>query len=91
MWRTKVDRLGRTSIPAEIRKRLGIRENDEVIWVLENDRAYIVKQNDIDVEELIAWLRRNAPECFTENVEEEEFDKWGFDKKWVMRKIGLKQ
>jgi len=91
MWKTKVDKLGRTSIPAEIRKRLGIRENDEIIWVLENDRAYIIKRTDINVDEVIEWLRTNAPKCFVSEEEVEKWDKWGMDKEWAMKKLGLKQ
>ena len=90
MWRTKVDKLGRTSIPAEIRKKLGIKENDEVIWILENNRAYIIKPLDVNVGELIEWLRNNAPSCCTEE-KAEEFDKWGIDREWALKKLGLKQ
>jgi len=91
MWRTKVDKLGRTSIPAEIRKRLGIKENDEIVWVLENDRAYIIKRRNINVDEVIDWLRTNAPECFTSKEEVGEKDKWGVDKEWAMKKLGMRQ
>jgi len=91
MWKTKVDKLGRTSIPSEIRKRLGIKENDEVIWILENDRAYIIKRADVSVDEVIEWLRINAPECFISKEEVEEMDKWGLDKRWAMKKLGLRQ
>lgn len=91
MWKTKVDKLGRTSIPSEIRKRLNIMENDEIFWILENDRAYIVKQNEVNVEDVIAWLKSNAPKCFTSDEKLEEFDKWGMDKAWMEKKLGLKE
>ena len=90
MWKTKVDKLGRTSIPAEIRKRLGIKENDEIIWVLENDRAYIIKRTNIRVDEVIDWLRTNAPECFTRKDVKEQ-DKWQIDGEWTMKKLGGRQ
>ena len=91
MWKTKVDRLGRTSIPAEIRKRLGIKENDEIIWILENGRAYIIKRANIKVDEVIDWLRTNTPECFTSEEETKERDKCRIVKKWAMKKLGMRQ
>jgi len=91
VWKTKVDKLGRTSIPAEIRKRLGIKENDEIIWILENGRAYIIKRMNIKVDEVIDWLRTNAPECFTSKEKTEDRDKWGMDKEWAMKKLGMRE
>ena len=42
----KVTRLGRyhrTTVPEEVRKLLGLREGDEIVWVLENGRILVEK------------------------------------------------
>ena len=42
----KVTRLGRyhrTTVPDEVRKLLGLREGDKIVWVLENGRILIEK------------------------------------------------
>mgnify|MGYP000412651176 CR=1 FL=1 len=91
MWKTKVDKLGRTSIPAVIRKRLGIKENDEVIWILENDRAYILKESSTEIDDAIEWLKKNAPECFVNREIVNEYEKWGMHREWMKKKLGLKQ
>ena len=45
--KTKVYGGGRTSIPVEIRRNLGIKDGDEIIWV-KNDHYYIMKVDRSD-------------------------------------------
>jgi len=41
---TRVGRYDRTTLPREVRKLLGIGENDEVVWVFEDGKMFIGKR-----------------------------------------------
>jgi AbrB family looped-hinge helix DNA binding protein len=41
---TRVGRYYRTTIPREVRKLLGINENDEIEWVFEGNKVIIRKK-----------------------------------------------
>ena len=41
---TRVGRYYRTTVPREVRRLLGIEENDEVEWVFENGKVIIRKR-----------------------------------------------
>lgn len=43
---TKVGRYYRTTIPREVRKLLGIGENDEIEWVFEDNKIVIRKKGE---------------------------------------------
>jgi AbrB family looped-hinge helix DNA binding protein len=40
---TKVFNRGQTYIPADIRKRLGLKDGDKVVWIEENGRFFLKK------------------------------------------------
>jgi len=40
---TKLGRYNRTTVPNEVRKLLGLKEGDEVLWVLEESRIVVEK------------------------------------------------
>jgi len=40
---TKLGRYNRTTVPSEVRKLLGLSEGDDVLWVLEEGRIVIEK------------------------------------------------
>lgn len=45
---TKVDKMGRTVIPSNIRKILNIKEGDYIEWTIENNKAIVRKKVSID-------------------------------------------
>ena len=89
--KVKVDRYGRIVIPKEVRERLGIRENSELtLEVREEEIVIRVEKGDLEkrVDELVEFLRNNAPKAFVSEVEEE--DKW-LTRAYSLEKIGLKE
>jgi len=89
--KVKVDRYGRIVLPKEVRERLGIHENTELILDVKDDEIVIrVQREDLEkrVDKLIEFLRNNAPKAFVSDVEEDE--KW-ITRKYGLEKIGLKE
>mgnify|MGYP000613175243 FL=1 len=43
---TRVGRYYRTTIPREVRKLLGISENDEIVWIFEDGKVIIRKKGE---------------------------------------------
>jgi AbrB family looped-hinge helix DNA binding protein len=43
---TRVGRYYRTTIPREVRKLLGINENDEIEWVFEDNKVIVRKKGE---------------------------------------------
>jgi len=88
---TKVDKMGRTVIPSEIRKILEIKEGDYIEWTIENNKVIVRKKISVDknfIKKRLEELRKKAPECFTE--EEVEEDKWAL-REWSLAKLGLSE
>ena len=84
-----MDRYGRIVLPKEIRDQLGIRENTELTLDVRDDEIVLrVWRDDLNerVNELIEFLRSNAPKAFVSEVGEGE--KWFTN--WL-EKIGLKE
>lgn len=42
---TRIGKYYRTTVPREVRKILELNENDEIEWVLENDRIIVRKRS----------------------------------------------
>jgi len=64
MNKTKVDDLGRTSVPSTIRKLLNINKGDIIVWKHEEGKVVIEKEEEgKNADEIIEWLQENAPEC----------------------------
>ncbi len=90
MLETKIDKMGRTVIPSEIRKMLNIKEGDYVEWRIEGNKIIIKKKNETDKEAITRWfetLRKKAPKCFVKENDKEE-SKW-VSKEWALAKLGL--
>jgi len=88
---TKVDKMGRTVIPSNIRKILNIKEGDYIEWTIENNKVIVRKKASIDknlIKKRFEELRKKAPKCFTE--EEVEEDKWALEE-WALAKLGLSE
>ncbi|WP_457548814.1 AbrB/MazE/SpoVT family DNA-binding domain-containing protein [Archaeoglobus sp.] len=89
--KVKVDKFGRIVIPKEIRNRLGIHENTELTLTVKDDEIVLkIQRNDLEkrVDELINFLKNNAPKPFVAEVKGEE--KW-LTKDYSLKKIGLKE
>ncbi len=89
--KVRVDRYGRIVLPKEIREKLGIHENSELTLNVKEDEIVIrVQRGDLEkkVDDLIEFLKNNAPKAFVSEVEEEE--KW-LTRKYSLEKIGLKE
>lgn len=86
-----MDKFGRILIPKEIRKTLGIREGAELEIEIKDEKILIKPVNyslEKKVEELLDYLKNNAPKPFVSTEEVEE--KW-YSAEYSMRKIGLKE
>ncbi|ADC65275.1 transcriptional regulator, AbrB family [Ferroglobus placidus DSM 10642] len=89
--KVRVDRYGRIVLPREIREILSIHENSELTLSVREDEIVIgVYREDLEkkVDDLIEFLKNNAPKAFVSEVEEE--DKW-ITRKYSLEKIGLKE
>ncbi len=89
--KVRVDRYGRIVLPKEIREMLGIHENSELTLNVREDEIVIrVQRGNLEkkVDDLIEFLKNNAPKAFVSEVEEEE--KW-LTRKYSLEKIGLKE
>ena len=87
--RAKVDRFGRILIPKRIREKLGIEENAELEIEVEGEKILLKLRNpnlERRVDELIGYLKNNAPKPFV-SVEEVE-EKW-YTRDYSLKKIGL--
>jgi len=83
---TKVDKMGRTVIPSEIRRILEIKEGDYIEWTIENNKVIVKKKISVDknlIRSRFEELRKKAPKCFTEEEVEED--------KWMLAKLGLSE
>jgi antitoxin PrlF len=57
---TVVTRKGQVTIPADIRRALGIKEGDKVAFVLENDQVKLTHKGSV-VEQTAGMLRSDQP------------------------------
>lgn len=90
---SRVDKLGRTTIPSSIRKTLGLREGDEVEWIVVNHEVMIRKRHKRAVQKIrdrIKELRSSAPKCFTAEEEGETMLGEGL-REWSIAKLGLRE
>ena len=89
--KVRVDKYGRIVLPKEIREMLGIHENSELMLNVREDEIVIrVQRGNLEkkVDDLIEFLKNNAPKAFVSEVEEDE--KW-LTRKYSLEKIGLKE
>lgn len=89
--KTKVSSQGRTVIPAEIREKLGIREGEEVEWVLEGDVILVRPvREEKSPEEIMEYLKNHLVEIRTPQLEATASSlKRQMMGEWVRRKLGL--
>jgi len=89
--KVRVDRYGRIVLPKGVREELGIHEGSELMLDVRDEEIVIrMHRGDLEkrVDELIEFLRKNAPKAFVSRVEEE--GKW-LTKEYGLEKIGLKE
>jgi len=89
--KVRVDKYGRIVLPKEIREMLGIHENSELMLNVREDEIVIrVQRGNLEkkVDDLIEFLKNNAPKAFVSEVEEDE--KW-LTRKYSLEKIGVKE
>ena len=91
-----VDEQGRVRIPEEVRRRMGLKAGDTIVWVPLGSVALVRKKGKVSVEEIrrrIDELRRKAPECFT--ADETELPPAGPEaealREWALAKLGLRE
>jgi len=61
-----------------------------LIWKNEEGKIVVEKEEEgKDADEIINWLQKNAPECFTSDIENEGYKLEGLDK-WSKKKLGIK-
>ena len=91
MDKTKIDELGRTSIPAKIRRLLKINKGDKIIWKQEEGKIIVEKDEEgKEAEEIIQWLQDNAPECGSWESGKKGYKTEGLDS-WSKKKLDLKE
>lgn len=91
MAKVKIDKFGRILIPKKIRSSLGIKEETELEIEVKDEKIMIrLKDYSLEkkVEELMSYLKNNAPKPFV--CDEEAGEKW-YSAEFSMRKIGLKE
>lgn len=89
--KVRIDKFGRILIPKEIRRSLGIKEETELEIEVKDEKILItLKDRSLEkkVEELMSYLKSNAPKPFVSD--EEDGEKW-HSAEFSMRKIGLKE
>jgi len=87
--RTKVSSQGRTVIPAEIREKLGIREGEEVEWILEGDVIVVrLVREEKTPDEIMRQIKNNLVEIKTVGKIPADL-KSRMMKDWARRKLGL--
>ena len=90
MNKTKIDEFGRTSIPVKIRKMLKVNKGDNLLWKQEEGKIVVEKDEEgKDAEEIIPWLKENAPSCGTWEPQKTGYEIEGLDT-WAKKKLGLK-
>lgn len=89
--KTKVSSQGRTVIPAEIREKLGIREGEEVEWVLEGEVILVTPvREEKSPEEIIEYLKNHLVEIRATRSKIVPSDvKRRMMDEWARRKLGL--
>ncbi len=91
MNKTKVDDLGRTSVPSKIRKLLNINKGDNIVWKQEEGKVIVEKDEEgKDTEEVIQWLQENAPECGVWEPQKTDYKIEGMES-WSKKKLGLRE
>ena len=95
MFVSKVDKNGRATIPAEIRKILDLSEKDEVIWLPMGKKVEIIKKHshsNKEIDEWISFLKRNPLKCFIspDNEETLSLQSEAMDE-WYLSKLGLRE
>ena len=95
MYISKIDKNGRATIPAEIRKILDLSEQDEIIWLPMGKKVEIMKKKPYSDEEIDEWiniLKQNPLKCFTSQKAEEvkSLQSEAMDE-WYLSKLGLRE
>lgn len=89
--KTKVSSQGRTVIPAEIRKKLGIQEGEMVKWTLQGDTivAKLVREEKTP-HEIMQYIKNHLVEIphVPDSVAAEDVKRMMMDE-WARRKLGL--
>jgi len=89
--KTKVSSQGRTVIPVKIRKKLGIREGEEVEWILEDEviRVRPVREEK-SPDEIMEYLKNHLVEIKATRlgVAPSKLNRRMMDE-WARRKLGL--
>jgi len=87
--KTKVSSQGRTVIPAEIREKLGIREGEEVEWILEGDVIVVrLVREEKTPDEIMRQIKNNLVEIKAVGKIPADL-KSRMMKDWARRKLGL--
>jgi len=88
--KTKVSSQGRTVIPAEIREKLGIREGEEVEWILEGDVIVVrlVREEKMP-DEIMRQIKNHLVEIKTLRKKIPTDLKSRMMEDWARRKLGL--
>ncbi len=88
--RTKVSSQGRTVIPAEIREKLGIREGEEVEWILEGDVIVVrLVREEKTPDEIMHQIKNHLVEIKAVGKKIPADLKSRMMKDWARRKLGL--
>jgi AbrB family looped-hinge helix DNA binding protein len=89
--KTKISSQGRTVIPVEIRKELGIREGEEIEWALEGE-VIVVRpvREEKNPEEIMERIKNQLVEIKSATSKAASMDmKRRMLDEWARRKLGL--
>jgi AbrB family looped-hinge helix DNA binding protein len=89
--KNKVSTQGRTVIPAEIREKLGIRDGEELEWVLEGEVIVVKPLREVKTpDEIMEYLRNHLVDIRSVPGKMVPIDlKKQMMDKWARRKLGL--
>jgi len=85
----KVDKQGRTVLPKDVRKALGIEGETEIVCRVVGNRIILEKFSMEAIHKAFAELEEMAPSLELDTVKVEGEDKY-IDKEYALRKIGVR-
>jgi AbrB family looped-hinge helix DNA binding protein len=85
----KVDKQGRTVLPKDVRKALGIEGETEIVCRVVGNRIILEKFSMEAIHKAFAELEEMAPSLELDTVKVEGEDKY-IDREYALRKIGVR-
>ena len=91
-----MDEEGRVEVPREVRRQMGLKPGDMLVWIPMGSVALVRKRPETRVDEIrrrINELKKKAPECFAANRAELSSTSLLSEalREWALAKLGLRE